>query len=226
MKKLQFIPIFLFSILAFSCKNETVEDPLISNCGTVTDIDGNVYNTVTIGTQCWMAENLRTTRYNNDSLITNVTNNSTWAALRKGAYCVYDLDPGNGATYGKLYNWYAVKTGKLAPVGWHIPTKAELSILITYLGGENIAGGKLKSINLWNSPNSGATNSSGFTGLPSGVRYGDGSFNLIGSDGYFWTSTENTTYSAFECGLSSINSNAYNSALSTVCGLSVRCIKD
>ena len=95
MKKLQFIPIFLFSILAFSCKNETVEDPLISICGTVTDIDGNVQNTVTIGNQCWMAENLRTTRYNNDSLITNVTNNSTWAALRKGAYCVYDLDPGN-----------------------------------------------------------------------------------------------------------------------------------
>ena len=101
-----------------------------------------------------------------------------------------------------------------------------IPLLRGWHGASHDGGGKLKSINLWNSPNSGATNSSGFTGLPSGVRYGDGSFNLIGSDGYFWTSTENTTYSAFECGLSSSNSNAYNSALSTVCGLSVRCIKD
>jgi uncharacterized protein (TIGR02145 family) len=140
----------------------------LANCGTVTDIDGNVYNTVTIGTQCWMAENLKTTRYNDGTAILTGLSNADWQITTSGAYAIYNNDPANNTTYGKLYNIYAVKTNKLAPAGWHVPTYTEWTTLTTYLGGEAVAGGKMKATTLWSSPNTGATNSSGFTGLPAG----------------------------------------------------------
>ncbi|MBL0287321.1 MAG: fibrobacter succinogenes major paralogous domain-containing protein [Bacteroidetes bacterium] len=116
--------------------------------------------------QIWMAENLKTTLYNDGTLIPNVTNSDEWSKLTTGAYCYYDNNYSNNAIYGKLYNWYAVGTGKLVPKGWHVPTDAEWETLITYLGGEDIAGRKMKSTNYWKSPNVGASNSSGFNGLP------------------------------------------------------------
>jgi uncharacterized protein (TIGR02145 family) len=113
--------------------------------GPVTDYDGNVYNTVTIGTQTWMTEDLRVTHYRNGDLIPNVAETAAWNNLTTGAYCNYDNDKRNSATYGRLYNWYAVISGaNLAPSGWHVPTDAEWTTLTTYLGGEGVAGGKLK----------------------------------------------------------------------------------
>jgi uncharacterized protein (TIGR02145 family) len=138
---------------------------------TVTDIDGNIYHTVTIGTQVWMVENLKTTKYRNGDPIPNVTGNA-WAALTTGAYCWYNNDAATyKATYGALYNWYAVADSRnIAPTGWHVPTDAEWTTLTTFLGGESVAGGKLKETgtNHWTSPNTGATNETGFTALPGG----------------------------------------------------------
>lgn len=167
----------------------------------VIDIDGNVYHTVTIGTQTWMVENLKTTRYNDGSSIPNVTENTQWGNINTGAYCYYNNEPSYNNTYGKLYNWYAVNTGKLAPTGWHIPSDDEWLTLINYLGGASVAGGKMKTTGnitdgtgLWETPNNGATNSSGFTALPSGYRdYPDVKYTYLNKGAYFYSSTENTT---------------------------------
>jgi uncharacterized protein (TIGR02145 family) len=194
---------------------------------TVTDIDGNVYKTVKIGNQIWMAENLKTTRYNDGTPIPNVTDNIEWCnLLTTGAYCYYDNYYSNNAIYGKLYNWYAVGTGKLAPKGWHVPTDAEWETLITYLGGEDIAGGKMKSTNYWKSPNKGASNSSGFNGLPAGWRSdGVGDFFDIGEGSYFWSSTN--WAKAWFCNLEFDNSeaNRYDFRWKWS-GFSVRCVRD
>jgi uncharacterized protein (TIGR02145 family) len=167
---------------------------------TVTDIDGNVYETVQIGEQLWMKENLKVTHYNNGDEIPTGYSNSEWASLSTGAYTVYNDNEINADTYGYLYNWYAIdlETG-VCPEGWHVPTDDEWTILSDYLGGSDIAGGKLKECTegscpeseYWNSPNEGATNESGFTGLPGGCRGGgSGSYLYLGGSGFFWSSTE------------------------------------
>jgi len=204
--------------------------------GTVTDIDGNVYNTIIIGTQEWMVENLKTTKYRNGDPIPNVTDNAAWIALVSGAYCWHNNDAANKPSYGGLYNWYAVADSRnLAPIGWHVPTDAEWTILTTLLGGESVAGGKLKETGNahWHNPNYGATNSSGFTALPGEDRYAnDGAFGVVGYLGYWWSSTLGTLggyYGALCRGLD------YNSAYFARVngtgakqggGCSVRCIKD
>jgi uncharacterized protein (TIGR02145 family) len=167
---------------------------LITTAPTLTDIDGNVYSTVTIGTQTWMAENLKTTKYNDDTAVPNVTDETEWANLTTGAYCWYDNNASAyKATYGALYNWYAINTGKLCPTGWHVPSDAEWLTLENYLGGEDVAGGKLKEAGTthWLSPNTGATNETGFTGLPGGFRWDWGTeFWPIGQSGFWWLATE------------------------------------
>lgn len=205
---------------------------VFSNCGTVTDIDGNIYNTVIIGTQCWMQENLKTTRYKDGSAIPTNLSNTDWATTLNGAYAIYDNNPTNNTTYGKLYNWYAVSTGKLAPSGWHIPTDAEWTTLITYLGGDSLAGGAMKSTTLWNSPNVGATNSSGFYALPAGSRavdpLGRTTYANIGNYSAFWSSTfhsTNNNYALFRA-LNYTVSSAGRSAYYKRNGFPVRCIKD
>jgi uncharacterized protein (TIGR02145 family) len=192
---------------------------------TVTDIDGNIYHTVRIGTQVWMKENLKTTRYKDGTTIPTGLSNAAWQATTSGAYAIYNNNAANNTTYGKLYNWYAVNTGKLAPAGWHVPTDAEWTTLINYLGGEAVAGGKMKATTLWSSPNTGATNSSGFTGLPAGAW--DGSFfNNIGNTSLFCSSTEFGTYNAFVYDLHYNSSGFYSGVTSKVGGFSVRCVKD
>ncbi|SVD09065.1 uncharacterized protein METZ01_LOCUS361919, partial [marine metagenome] len=165
----------------------------------VTDIDGNVYGTVQIGDQLWMAENLKVTHYSNGDEIPTGYSNSEWANLSTGAYAVYGDNESNADTYGYLYNWYAVETGNLAPEGWHVATDAEWTALSDYLGGSSVAGGKMKECTpgscpeseYWNSPNTGATNESGFTALPSGSRdYRNGYSFHLGIRGYFLSSTE------------------------------------
>jgi len=150
----------------------------LSSTGTMTDIDGNVYETVTIGTQVWMAENLKVTHYRNGNTILHIIDWFSWFTLT-GAYCEYDNDVNNVAVYGRLYNWYAVNDSRyIAPVGWHVPSDAEWLTLVDYLGGDTVADGKMKEIGTthWVSPNTGATNESGFSALPGGYRdYGGNS---------------------------------------------------
>ncbi|MFO7614428.1 MAG: fibrobacter succinogenes major paralogous domain-containing protein [Bacteroidales bacterium] len=197
---------------------------------TCIDYDGNAYPTITIGTQTWTAENLRVTHYRNGDAIPNVTDNSTWAALTTGAYCWYDNNQSANAKYGALYNWYAVDDSRrLCPEGWRVPTDLEWTAFTTYLGGVEVAGGKMKSVSaLWNSPNTDATNSSGFSGLPGGYRFqSDGIFYYIGYDGIWWTSTEGDNYNVWSRSLSNNNPEVYRYEFYLKeGGFSVRCLRD
>ena len=214
-------------ILASSCKkSESTNNPTESN--TVKDIDGNVYQTVTIGKQVWMVENLKTTRYNDGTSIPNVTDNTVWAGLTTPAYCWYNNDKaGNINTYGALYNWFAIHTGKLCPIGWHIPTNTEWEELTTYLGPDNIPG-KLKEAGTthWAIPNTGATNESGFTALPGGQRSEFGVFDFALWNGEWWTSSEITAKEAFEIWIATDLEYVESSMEDKKQGFSVRCLKD
>ncbi len=210
----------VFIFFAGSCKKEE------NDLSTVTDIDGNVYDTVVIGTQTWMVQNLKTTRYNDGTSIPTGLNDAAWEATTIGAYAIYDNIAANNSTYGKLYNWYAVNTGKLAPAGWHIPTDAEWTVLTDFLGCAAVAGGNMKSATGWQAPNTGATNSSGFAGLPAGYRYYNGTFDVIGYYGIFWSSTENFTNNAWYRSLSYSSSDAYRNNYNKAYGYSVRCVRD
>jgi uncharacterized protein (TIGR02145 family) len=198
--------------------------------GTLTDQDGNVYKTVVIGTQTWMAENLRTTKYNDGTSIANVTGATEWGNLTTGAYCNYNnsINTDTIATYGRLYNWYAVNTGKLAPEGWHVPTDADWSTLTNYLGGEGAAGGKLKETGIthWISPNTGATNETGFTALPGGIRYGGYTFDGIGHNGTWWSATEYDATNAWSRYMSFGYSDVLRDVSGKEVGFSVRCVRD
>jgi uncharacterized protein (TIGR02145 family) len=193
-----------------------------------TDGDGNVYNTVTIGTQVWMIENLKTTKYNDGTAITNVTGDASWSVLATGAYCDYDNNSANSVSYGRLYNWYAVNSNKLCPAGWHVPSDTEWTTLTTYLEGVTVAGGKLKETGTshWTDPNTGATNSSGFTALPGGCRSNSSLFQYRGLYGFWWSSTANDgtyswTRSVFNTG-ATVSRGVDNKPY----GFSVRCLKD
>ncbi len=201
--------------------------------GTVKDIDGNIYHTVTIGPQVWIVENLKTTRYRNGNAIPNISDNGQWSSLSTGALCNYGNDATIANKYGKLYNWYAVKDSRnIAPVGWHVPTEIDKANLITFLGGENIAGGKMKSTGtieagtgLWYSSDKWATNESGFTGFPGGLRSSDGTFGKIGKYGGWWHSSETGSglswYMSYDDNFVSKNYSGDKNA-----GFSVRCLRD
>jgi uncharacterized protein (TIGR02145 family) len=199
------------------------------NYGTMTDQDGNVYKTVTIGTQTWMAENLRTIKYNDGTAIPNVTDNHEWENLTTGAYCNYNntTSVDTIATYGRLYNWYAVNTAKLCPTGWHVPTDAEWTTLTDYLGETSVAGGKLKETGTthWYSPNKGATNESGFTALPVGIR-GYVGFSYFGSYGYWWSATGYAATNAYYLAMSYSSSNVHRDPFDKMFGFSIRCLRD
>jgi uncharacterized protein (TIGR02145 family) len=190
---------------------------------------------VTIGTQVWTTNNLDVTTYSDGTVIPEVSDPTQWSNLTTGAWCYYNNNSSSGTTYGKLYNWYAVAgihdtdagtpNKILAPTGWHVPTDAEWTTLITTLGGESVAGGKMKAITLWNSPNTDATNSSGFRALPGGSRRYNG-FNDIGDYGYWWSSSEGTTADAWSRHLNYGNGYAYRPNATKETGFSVRCLRD
>ncbi|MBM2815196.1 MAG: hypothetical protein HW421_1958 [Ignavibacteria bacterium] len=187
------------------------------------------YQSITIGTQHWMLKNLDVSTYSNGDSIPQVIDPVQWANLTTGAWCYYGNNSDSGKTYGKLYNWYAVNDSRgLAPKEWHISKDEEWSILRTYLSGNKVAGGKLKESETshWQSPNLGATNESGFTALPGGFRYDDGSYDRIGFGGIWWTSTEGNDALPFYCYLGydyvSVNRTSYYSKKT---GFSVRCVK-
>ena len=200
----------------------------ISATGTVADIEGNVYKTIVIGLQNWMAENLKTTKYRDGVTIPNVSNSTTWASLSTGAYCWYNNNAGNKNAYGALYNWYTVNNGKICPTGWHVPSDAEWTILSTFLGGSNVAGGKMKATTGWSSPNTGATNESGFTGIPTGLRYYSGGFDPdVSNYGAWWSSTWSNTSMSWYRVLSYDDSSLVRSdGAGRNAGFSIRCVKD
>jgi uncharacterized protein (TIGR02145 family) len=240
-----FLIMGIFLLFASSCEKDDDNTPSSNNptnnktnaifnpsvtYGTMTDQDGKSYKTIKIGTQTWMAENLRTTKYNDGTDIPNITGDDEWDGLSTGAYCNYNNTNNTDTidTYGRLYNWHAVNTGKLAPKGWHVPTDAEWTQLTDYLGGKSIAGGKLKETGNthWASPNEGATNETGFTALPGGYRLYSGSFLYIGLNGFWWSATEHNATDAWlrylYCNYSIVLKKEYDKEL----GFSVRCVKD
>lgn len=194
----------------------------------VLDIDGNGYDTIHIGFQVWMKQNLKTTHFKNGATITYPgTDNAAWQYNTNGAYAWYNNDSATYKnTYGALYNWHAVNTGNLCPTGWHVPTDAEWTVLTSYLGGESIAGGKLKATTLWDSPNTGATNETGFSALPAGAHGNNGTFIVIGGYGYWWSSIEIDTTTAWVRKISNNSSNVDRAIGVKSAGFSVRCLKD
>jgi len=199
------------------------------NFNACVDIDSNIYPTVKIGDQWWMAENLKVTRYRNGDDIPIVTDDTEWKNLTTGAYCNYNNNSDNADIYGRLYNWYAVNDSRnIAPLGWHVPSDEEWQTLIDYLGGESVAGGKLKETGTthWNSPNVGATNESGFAALPGGYRSSDGNFGSLGIYAFFWSSTESSSNGAWDRILYYYNANVYRNNYDKQCGFSLRLVRD
>ena len=214
----------------------------------VTDIDGNNYKVVTIGNQKWMAENLKVTHYNDGTEIPNVKDSESWYLLNSGALCDYSFNTSNSEKYGKLYNWYAIKTQKLAPIGWHVASDAEWTELENYLADngynydETIGGGRekiakaLASDSGWlyysdtgvvgNTDNNGYYKKSYFNALPAGIRLHYGNFYFFGSVGSWWTSTENVVLTSYCREISSGLSSVSRYTPFKTYGLSVRCIKD
>jgi Fibrobacter succinogenes major domain (Fib_succ_major). len=229
----------------------TFTPPAEPTSGTISDIDGNVYHWITIGSQKWMVENLRTTKYRSGESISCVTDNTTWSNASFGAYCYYNNSIGNNAQYGNLYNWYAVNDSrKIAPAGWHIPTNEEWNTMITYLvdNGYNADGSttwnkvarslaaKSNWATLANSGFSGLVysigydlsknNSTGFTALPGGYRNNTGNFEGLSFFGYWWSATENDSKNGKDWYLYYPDSSISNSYSSKSYGYSVRCVKD
>ncbi len=212
----------------------------------VTDIDDNLYNTVTMGDQVWMKENLTVSKYRNGDPITTSLSNTAWQNTTSGAYAIYNNEPANNTTYGKLYNWYAVADPRgLCPAGWHVPTDHDWQLLAKYLDPaadttqccSNVAGGKMKSTGtkqagtgLWQNPNRDASNSSGFTGFPGGLRMTNSTFLQIGEVGIWWSSTESSPNEARSRSLVSDDAFLfrYNDGIGYPKrhGYSIRCLQD
>ncbi len=192
-----------------------------------TDIDGNTYTSIIINGQEWMQQNLAVTKYRNGDPIPTGLSDATWTNAISGAFAIYNNDAANNTLYGKLYNWHAVNDSRgLCPTGWHVPSDAEWTTLETNLGGSSVAGGKMKATTGWNSPNTGATNESGFTGFPGGYRNFNGSYNLVGNLGYWWSSSEFDSIYAWFRLLYYSNSNDYRDFNYKHYGFSVRCVRD
>jgi uncharacterized protein (TIGR02145 family) len=216
---------------------KSVNDPSQPSNGygeNITDVDGNVYKTVIIGTQHWMAQDLNTSKYSDGTPIPNITDNNQWAQTTTPAWCYYGNDPSYGEVYGKLYNGYVLNSknngGKnVCPTGWHVSTDAEWMTLVEYLGGLDVAGDKLKEAgdSHWNVPNTDASNSSLFTALPGGLREGsNGAFGWITVYGTWYTSTEMTSSSVWARQIHQNETKINRWTNVKTNGFSVRCVKD
>ena len=213
-----------------------------SNCQTpgngLTDIDGNNYNSVIIGTQEWMKENLNVSKYSDGTIIPQVTDPTQWANLTTGAWCYHNNNSANGTIYGKLYNWYAVAgihdndpntpNKTLSPTGWHVSTSEEWTTLLNFLGGESVAGGKMKSTgtSLWTSPNTNASNDSGFTGFPGGYRESNGEFYDMNYHGHWWSSSEISLQQSSYYSLHSVAGGITTNSWNKLGGFSVRFVNN
>jgi uncharacterized protein (TIGR02145 family) len=241
MKTLKLFPVlvFAFAMTILRLNAQSIVEEKVAGSG-VTDVDGNIYTSVIIGDQEWMVENLKTTKYYNGKAIRLALK---WDKTSKPFYCWHNNDTTYKNPYGALYNWYVVNTGKLCPIGWHVPSDSEWTVLENYLGGDSIAGGKLKEKDTfhwqrpdtisppnWRSPpDPGATNISGFSALPGGCRGSDGTFmHEIGQAGYWWSSTEIDTHSTYAWvrGIDYYDNKMNRFSVSTFNGFSVRCVRD
>ncbi len=195
----------------------------------VTDVDGNFYPSIVINGQEWMQKNLAVSKYRNGNPISTGLTNTQWQSTTSGAYAVYSDQAANNTTYGKLYNWYAMTDARgVCPTGWHVPSEPEWFVLENYLGGIFEAGAKMKTTTGWTAPNSGATNSSGFTGLPGGYRLVNGTYNHLVSYGYFWTTTAYELDANFTWyhALKFDDTITFRSQFPKRAGMSIRCLKD
>ena len=224
----------LLLLLAISCKKENISVQTTSITSErvtqdiLTDDKDLAANSVKIGTQIWMTKNLNVNRYRNGDTIPQVKHNTPWLILYQDKWCLYNNERANGAVYGKLYNWYAINDPRgLAPPGWHIPSDSEWTILTTFLGGDAVAGGKMKETGTahWLSPNTDATNSSGFTGVAAGNRYNTGSFLYFGMYGWGWSSSESNDLAWYRR-LNYNDGGVFRGAADKRDGISVRCIRD
>jgi len=195
----------------------------------VTDIDGNEYQTVSIGTQLWMAENLRVKNYNDGTPIPLIAEDSEWASLTSPGFCWYENDESSDKDpYGALDNCDAGNTCKVCPQGWHVPTNEDWDLLIEYLGGDTLAGGELKETDTlhWLSPNEGATGRAGFQALPGGGHYFNGNYGWMGYYGTYWSATENSSSTANTSYMRYNSKRIYRESYGKNTGYSVRCVKD
>jgi uncharacterized protein (TIGR02145 family) len=224
------------SVLLFSCANNASNNDNSRRRNSeqkISTTEGNENSGnlegIKIGEQTWAVANLDVNTFRNGDVIPEAKTDGEWVKVGKGgkpAWCYYDNDPANGKKYGKLYNWFAVTDPRgLAPNGWHVPSDAEWTKLTDNLGGEAVAGKKMKNTSGWENDGNG-TNTSGFAGLPGGFRSNDGAFGLIGINGGWWSSTELITYNAWFCILSGGNGKISRNDGSGQHGLSVRCLKD
>jgi uncharacterized protein (TIGR02145 family) len=221
-----FLISFVFVIVMSGCKKDKDDDDIQIPVNVV-DADGNVYNTIKIGDQVWLKENLKATKYRNGSSIPFITDNTEWGTLSTPGFSWYGNSQSTyGNNYGALYNWYAVKTGNICPEGWHVPSDAEWTTLVTYLGGDTEAGGKLKATTLWTAPNTGATNESNFTAFPGGYRFLDGESYSITEYGYWWSSTEFNSNDGYYRLLYYDSKVVNKGNFSKKYGFSVRCMMD
>ncbi len=231
-------PATIYYVRAYASNESwTVYGEEISFRTKLNDIEGNLYNTVQIGTKLWMAENLRTTKLNNDSQIQNITDDALWVATTNPAYCWYDNDPSFKSTYGALYNWFTASSGMLCPTGWHVPTDEDFNALEISLGmasDQSLVWGyrgtdhglKMKNQTGWDE-NGNGTNSSGFSALPGGYRFGaDGRFFLQTTITYWWSATEHDAERGWYRRLDSGSDQVYRASTSKKGGKYVRCIKD
>jgi uncharacterized protein (TIGR02145 family) len=215
----------LFTTCGDGAPNETSSpnETTTANKTSISDLE------VSIGTQVWMKENLNVDHFRNGDPIPQANTAEEWAKAgenKQPACCYYENNAENGKTYGLLYNWYAVNDARgLAPAGYHIPTHAEWTTLTTYLGGEALAGTKMKSTSGWNE-NGNGTNSSGFNGLPGGFRSFNCTFNVIGEAGFWWSSTEDATLNAWSRTLYSDDGSVFSSLTNKGDGFYVRCLRD
>ena len=235
MKPQNIVYLFALILLVFSfqgCKKDTTDDPGDIVGDTVIDIDGNVYQKITIGTQTWMVENLRTTKYRNGDSIPEATDSAAWRKLSSGAFCDDNSITNYADTYGHLYNWFAVNDARnIAPPGWHVAKDSDWATLNDFLGGWEVAGGKMKETGTshWLNPNTDATNEYGFKALPGGFRYADGRFVGVantGKFGYWWTTAEKDAASAWFRGITCVSPFFGRESVSKNYGLSVRCVMD
>lgn len=228
MSKFRRLPVYLIALIVVfatvitGCKKDK-DDP-----GTVADIDGNVYKTVAIGNQVWFGENLKTTKYANGDPISLVTDGAEWPNLNSGAYCEYDNSSVLTSTYGLLYNWYAAIDPKnICPDGWHVPIHNDWVALVDILGGESVAGGKLREegTSHWLSTSAVVTDEYGFTALPAGYRFG-GTFQQPGYYAIFWSSSERDADDGWILNLTGSSIQSFLQSGYKTDGYSVRCIKD
>jgi uncharacterized protein (TIGR02145 family) len=226
MKKVKFLlKLFCINLLmVFTIVNIATAQ----SSGVVQDQEGNNYKTITIGKQVWMAENLRTTKYNDGTSIPQVSDKNAWIVLSTPAYCWYNNDTIFKNKYGALYNGYAVNTEKLCPRGWHISTDSEWSVLVDLSGGETAAGGKLKESGTknWSEPNTGATNETGFSSIPGGTRFSNGLFFSMKNTGSWWTPNKSNALNGWYWSLNYSSKTVTRNFTDLTNGNSVRCVKD